>query len=49
MKMKKYILQVTYETARILHTLNMWEDIFCGKQTPVLFMNPDSQFGLKTG
>lgn len=29
--------------------MNMWEDIFCGKQTPAVFMDPDSQFGLKTG
>lgn len=30
-------------------TLNMWEDIFCGKQAAVVFMNPDSQLGLKPG
>lgn len=49
MENKEIILQVMYETAGILPTLNMWEDIFCGKQTPVVFMTPDSQFGLKAG
>lgn len=36
------------QLGKILHSPNMWEDIFCYKQTPLVFMNR-SQFGLMTG
>ena len=47
-KLKKYLLQLTHETAWFSHSVNMWEDIFCCKQMPLEFMN-HSQFGIKPG